>query len=66
MDTVILQTCSHVWLTVVIHVIVGARDPVKIVISFLPLRILGASITTYPYIQEPFKLTHESVGAMAT
>jgi len=58
MDTVILQTCSDVWLTVVIHVSVGRRDPVKIPLSFRPLKILGTSTTTYPYIQEPFKLTH--------
>jgi len=64
-DTVILQTCSDMWLTVVIHVTVGCRDPVKIPILFWPLRILGTT-TTYPYIQEPFKLTNKSVGAMAT
>ena len=65
-DSVILQTYSDVWLIVVIHVTVGRWDPVKITISFWPLTILGTSTTTYPYIQEPFKLTHESVGAMVT
>jgi len=65
-DTSILQTSHDMWLTVAIHVIVGHRDPVRIPISFRRLRLLGMLTTSYPYIQELFKLTHESAGAMAT
>jgi len=65
-DTIILQTSSDVWPTLDIHITLGQWDRVRISIAFLQSRILATATTTNLYIQDPFKLTHELVGATAT